>query len=969
MKQGVLNGSRYSPGNMDRDSLEALFVGRHDIMEDMLSRTGTSISGPQKHYMLLVGPRGSGKTHFLALAYHRLMDRLHRAGLEERVAVAVLKEEEWGVASYLDLVVRILRALAQDAPELDARIDEVYERFSRDPTDAEAFAVALLRQHTESRTLLLLCENLVDLFAGLNEEGQKRWRATIQEDGNWTIVATTPSLFDALRLQDSPFYGFFTIRNLKPIKFQTGVELLARKAVHEGDHELAQFLRTPLGRARARAIHHLAAGNHRAYVVLFDFLDKESLNDLIRPFMRMVDDLTPYYQDQMRPLPPTQRKIIEFLSLRGKPASVKDIATPCLMSHQTAAKQLGELEMAGFVRKMRSGRRTFCELAEPLMRICIEVKDNKTEHFRLLVDFLRHWFTTRELERRQLTFENGREASDLDRMHVVEALRCALADRHEPLVDALHDEAERCWEAGDYRGLASIQETLVQNGGDAEDYRIWVWALVEAGDAKAAIAVGEEAIAKGQQDVELHYWLGYAYLIENRFPEALEAVDRVTDLDHVDATHLCIRGYVLLKLGRFEEAILDARAALDRDPGRWLSLQHLVEALNSLGRPDEAEVHARELLQLAPEEPLALLTVSKFYLERSRLDEALALADQTLDIAADNVQAHHLRGLVLCEIGDYAGASAEFRYVTEHHPADASTRSRLAGALLRSGRFEEAIEVSDQLIAVDPRDAHAHCVRGQALIEIGRAADGISALDALLASDECELLLMAAACVRRLGQHESAARYLDRVAELQPEDGELWVERTLLLIEMEDHEAAVQCAARLATLPGGSLLGRLLSAQATAAIEPLNVALKQIGPVVRPEDFGRDEARHLQATAWILTTSVSHFGPQYLPDGCAKLQELFAAFIDAGVMGKVLTNFVIEHAEHGFPGSLEEWEAALDDIAPTLANQPDCHIPLDMLRAAVTYTKTGSDECLWRVPAEQRELLEDVLPAGLDELP
>ena len=72
--------------------------------------------------------------------------------------------------------------------------------------------VALLRQHIAltncRKTLLILCENLVDLFHGLGEEGQKRWRAAIQEDGNWTIVASTPSLFAAVTLQDNPFYGF-----------------------------------------------------------------------------------------------------------------------------------------------------------------------------------------------------------------------------------------------------------------------------------------------------------------------------------------------------------------------------------------------------------------------------------------------------------------------------------------------------------------------------------------------------------------------------------------------------------------------------------------------------------------------------------------------------------------------------------------------------------------------------------------
>lgn len=392
MRTGFLRSSRYSPGNMDRESLEALFVGRGDLMEDVLARVTKSVLGKGKHYILLVGPRGSGKTHFLTLAHHRLVDRLRAANALGSVAVALLKEEEWGVASFLDFVVRILRALADQAPELDAEIAAVYNRFSKDAAEAEAFALAQLRQHTRGRTLLLLCENLVDLFDGLGEEGQKRWRSTIQEDGNWAIVASTPSLFSAVTLQDNPFYGFFTIRSLERIDFDTALDLLAKKATHEGKTELAVFLRTPLGRARARAIHHLAAGNHRAYVVLFDFLNKETLDDLVQPFMHMVDDLTPYYQDRLRQLAPAQRKIVEFLCLEGKPKTIKDISTPCLMSQQTTAKQIGELDAAGLVSRMRIGRNTYCELSDPLMRICIEVKDNKTEHFRLFVELLRHWF-------------------------------------------------------------------------------------------------------------------------------------------------------------------------------------------------------------------------------------------------------------------------------------------------------------------------------------------------------------------------------------------------------------------------------------------------------------------------------------------------------------------------------------------------------------------------------------------------
>ncbi len=610
MRQGVLHSSRYSPGNMDRESLEAVFVGRDDVMEDVLSRVTASIRGPQKHYLLLVGPRGSGKTHLLALAYHRLMASFDADGDGETVAIAALKEEEWGVASYLDLTVRILRALAEDAPPLDAEIAQIHDRFCKDPVGAEAFAASVLRRHSEGKTLLLLCENLADLFRGLGDEGQKRWRAAIQADGNWAIVATTPRLFAALTLQDNPFYGFFTIRALEKIDLETGIELLAKKAAHEEKPDLAAFLRTPLGRARARAVHHLVDGNQRAYMVLFDFLDKESLEDLVGPLMRMADALTPYYQGKMRQIPPAQRKIIEFLCLEGSPVTVKDIATSCLMSQQTAAKQIGELVRVGFVSRNRSGRNTFCELSEPMMRICVEVKGNNTQHFGLFVEFLRHWFTSRELERRRGAYQH--------------------------------------------------------------------------------------------------------------------------DVPHT-------------------------------------------------------------------------------------------------------------------------------------------------------------------------------------------------------------------------------------VVDLEPDDQELWIERSRLCIDQGLFDEAIESAARVETLPGRSLVGRLLAAEAIAAGSPLGAALDAIGECVETEDFKGDEALHRDAIVAILTRSVRNFGARYLPEGLLKLRGLFASLLHEGVLGRILTELLLQDISR-IAGSLEEWESALRRLASSLADLPDCKIPLGMLHAAVTFTKTGDERQLLRLPLEQRQLLEEVLP-------
>ena len=278
------------------------------------------------------------------------MERLDDADVRNEVLVAELNEEEWGVASFLDLVVRILKALADQAPSLSARIDTTCDRFSKVPDEAEACAVGLLREHAQGKTPMLFCENLLDLFGGLGDEGQRKWRSVMQEDSNWTIVASTPSLFAALALQDNPFYGLFTIRQLERLDFEAALELLAKKAVHESRPGLAGFLRTSLGRPGREPSIIWQAATIVPTSSCSTCLTRNRRTTSRRRSCRWLTALRPAARTGCASCRrPSARSPSSCLGKTLPPRS--SISVPSLMSRQPDAKQVGELDSAGFVRR------------------------------------------------------------------------------------------------------------------------------------------------------------------------------------------------------------------------------------------------------------------------------------------------------------------------------------------------------------------------------------------------------------------------------------------------------------------------------------------------------------------------------------------------------------------------------------------------------------------------------------------
>ena len=182
--------SHFTLSMMAPQTLEALLVQREPLLSRCLDHVLESLRTASSHHTLLVGPRGIGKTHLISLLHHRLA-KTEEAN--DKALIAWMREEEWGVTSFFELVMRMLRTLDASYPQLDIqeRTRPIYELALH---AAEKQAESLLLEILGSKRLVVLLENLDNLFEQLGNQGQKTWRNSFKHlkagraSGRFTIL-------------------------------------------------------------------------------------------------------------------------------------------------------------------------------------------------------------------------------------------------------------------------------------------------------------------------------------------------------------------------------------------------------------------------------------------------------------------------------------------------------------------------------------------------------------------------------------------------------------------------------------------------------------------------------------------------------------------------------------------------------------------------------------------------------------
>jgi tetratricopeptide (TPR) repeat protein len=946
--------SVFTPSNTPPEVLERIFVQRHRLLEKIVDRLKRSMLTEDKHHVLLIGPRGSGKTNMVTLALYRLSQQPE---LRDAMRLAWLGEDDT-ITGLVDLALGIADRLADEYPD-EFAMDYRSTFQGLPPNDAAEAILKEIHSRLKHRSLLLVIENMDAAFKGLGDAGQKRWRAFLQETGGVATLATSQQLFDGVSNRDNPFWGFFEIHHLAPLSYDDARSLIRKISVENNNRDLARFLDRADGRYRIRSLHHLAGGNHRMYVLLSEFLTKESLDDLVAAFEALADELTPYFQERIRSLPAQQAKIVQCLAATAGATTVKEIAAATFIDERGCSKQLGELRNKRYVQSEKRGKESYYELAEPLMRLCLEVKNQRGKPLQLIARFLKAWFTVDEL-RSKLKIVGSIDSRTTNYL----AAALGQDDQFESEVrEKMNQDYEKHLSDRNYEAALSVAEEL-----QCVDkvHGLWNSVLVkrEKGDHAGVIldctSIIETSDASSEQKAVALLCRGMAYGRQGETEKAISDHSLLIEMSDASADQkavaLLLSGMTYGQQGETEKEISDYSLLIEmRDAPVELKAMVLLYRGITYSQQGESEKAISDyslLIEMAdaPVDQRAKALLCRGFTYGQQGESEKKISDYTLliemaDAPVDQkAKALLYRGITHGQQGETEKAISDYTLLIEMTDAQVDQKAK---ALLNRGvtygqQGETEKAISDYTLLIEMADAqvdlkaHALLYRGIAYGKRGETAKAVL--------DFTSVMEMANAPA------DSKAKALIEIGVMQ------WHANNMRPA-LQSFQESVRIAPSGSEVLCKALFNVPEPQVEIGTLDEVCHSLRQAFTENKPDCEGYG------GTPGDLFWMVLRRGVGDWDMYVATLVPLYVEFGVADKLGRGLTQLIQRLDEGNYSDEqLDQWNAVWQKHG---ADIEDLQIPLKCLSVSIEVIKTKSDRPLFQLPLEVRSLVRPLLSKTL----
>lgn len=402
----------YNPREESPGVLEAMLVGRDDILAELQSDLLSQAKSATRQHWLIRGPRGIGKTHLIAILYHRIHGNAGLSSSFQPVWLGEAEAYEAYSAGMLLLAVAYRLAAELDRHGNRAAASAIRDAISQMPYGGDDPALfdslsQLLKEeaHRSGKILVVLMENLdawLESIAGQRgtvEAG--RLRSLLSEDKEFLFISTTPTRYlPKLSRPGSPLFGHLRERKLQPLSEENLRDLFVKlKALTGRAVAIEDDPSRPETRLRWRVLHRLAGGNPRAAVMGFSVISGvPGVRAMVGELVQLLDRQTAYFEARLARLAPRERAIVKAVGASSQTLTISEIAAATRLPERSLSTQVKRLLDEGHIAPAgdRAGKGSFFELTDGLFRTWLHYRSGHT--LEPLVRFLAMWHTPVELE-------------------------------------------------------------------------------------------------------------------------------------------------------------------------------------------------------------------------------------------------------------------------------------------------------------------------------------------------------------------------------------------------------------------------------------------------------------------------------------------------------------------------------------------------------------------------------------------
>ena len=586
----------FNPGLLQSDrEVIAQYAVRNVELETALRILQENLDSPSCQHVLVVAPRGRGKTMLLARLAAEL--RTHEERSRRFLPVRFMEEshEVFSLADFwLEALFYLANEIAADAPELSRELRashaDLKSRWRERELADRARAAVMNAGESLDRHLVLMVENLQALPDAVDDDFGWGLRQALQTEPRLTLVATATSRFEALDDAGHAFYELFRVLCLNPLDAGSCRRLWQAVGGDERTEREIEPIRI------------LTGGSPRLLVIVARFARHLSLHRLMEELVTLIDVHTEYFRSYLDGIPKVERRVFLALVDLWQPSSAGEIAARASLDLRMVSTMLGRLVDRGAVLAEGSRGKRLYSAAEGLYCFYYKLRREREHAFvvRSLVLFMSACFAEKDL--RQILAASQVNASSVVR----EGVRLAVAA--EPrLAGLIFDEGRAAsdrragadnradpfariaaaFDGKDYERVVELADRVLRNersGSGTDVARTMVMkgrSHAELGDYPAAIAVCADAIERfaGRTAPELREQVAMAYVAKGASEHmigdsalAIASLDKAIEFCGADAAPalrltaaraLYSKGVVLERTGDAEAAIASLDKAIE----------------------------------------------------------------------------------------------------------------------------------------------------------------------------------------------------------------------------------------------------------------------------------------------------------------------------------------------------------------------------------------------------------------------